>query len=314
MQHARDDGAVHSARHRDCDRSLRHTPAPAFSDARHDSTTASISASTCSARIRAPQRKPHARPRLLARQPDRHQHVRRLGRAARTRRAARYRESLQVERDQQRLAVDPVETHVGGVGDARRARAVHMRVRQRGRECPAPADRASALAAPLPRRRLRSIHCAARPKPDRARDILRARAQLALVTARRTSAARASFPCERRARRRPWARKSCAPLIEYRSTPSSLHVHRNLARRLHAVGVEQRPRPRARSARSPRIGWITPSSLFTCITLIDLRVGPNAPRGSRPGSTMPRPSTGTNVAERQLRRGSQARPDVRRSW
>ncbi len=34
MQHARDHGAIHSARHRDGDRLLRHTPAPAFSDAR----------------------------------------------------------------------------------------------------------------------------------------------------------------------------------------------------------------------------------------------------------------------------------------
>src|SRR4029079_12888286 len=76
--------------------------------------------------IRPPQRKTHAGPRLLAREPDRRQHVRRLGRAARARRSAGYGVTLQVQRNQQRLAIDAVETNIRSVAHAGRPRAVHM--------------------------------------------------------------------------------------------------------------------------------------------------------------------------------------------
>src|SRR5258708_296265 len=48
-------------------------------------------------RIRPAQRDAYARPRLFAIEPDRCQHMRRLGGAARACRPARYRESFEVE-------------------------------------------------------------------------------------------------------------------------------------------------------------------------------------------------------------------------
>ena len=42
------------------------------------------------------------------------------------------------------------------------------------------------------------------------------------------------------------ARRTCAPENDSRSTPSALHVHGNLASRLHRVGVERARRARAR--------------------------------------------------------------------
>ena len=44
------------------------------------------------------------------------------------------------------------------------------------------------------------------------------------------------------------------------------HVDRNLADRLHGVGVEQRAARVRERARAPAIGWIVPISLLACIT------------------------------------------------
>src|SRR5689334_3171507 len=74
------------------------------------------------------QRKTETGPRLLLRQSNRREDMRRLSRSAGARRAAGHRESLQVERDQQRFAVDPVKADVRRVGNPRRARSVNVRV------------------------------------------------------------------------------------------------------------------------------------------------------------------------------------------
>src|SRR4051794_20690933 len=66
---------------------------------------------------------------VVTAEPDRGQHVRRLGSAARTCGPARHGVAPQVERDQQGLRVDPLEDNVGGVRDARRLRAVHTGAR-----------------------------------------------------------------------------------------------------------------------------------------------------------------------------------------
>src|SRR5579872_7145431 len=77
--------------------------------------------------IAAAQRKTQARFGLLASETDGSQDMRRLLRAAGAGRAARYRESAQIESDQQRLAVDAVESDVGRVGSARSAGPVDVR-------------------------------------------------------------------------------------------------------------------------------------------------------------------------------------------
>src|SRR5579859_1538958 len=77
--------------------------------------------------IRAAQRKTHARPRLFPRESNGSQHMRGLRRAARAGRSTGYRKALEVQRNQQRLAIDAVETDVRGVAHPRRARAVDMR-------------------------------------------------------------------------------------------------------------------------------------------------------------------------------------------
>src|SRR5260370_21209419 len=68
--------------------------------------------------VRPAQRKTHTRSRLLARESDHREHVRGLGSPARTRRPARDREALQVERNQQGFAIDAVKTHIRGVADS----------------------------------------------------------------------------------------------------------------------------------------------------------------------------------------------------
>src|SRR5579863_10278962 len=80
-------------------------------------------------RVRAAQRKTHARPGLFACESDSSQHMRGFGGAARTGRSAGYREALEVERNQQRLAIDAVETDVGSVTDTRSICPVDMRAR-----------------------------------------------------------------------------------------------------------------------------------------------------------------------------------------
>ena len=175
------------------------------------STTASISASTCSTVFDRPSEKRTLDRACSSGQPDRRQHMRWLRRAARTRRAARYRESLEVERDQQRLAIDAVEANVGSV--ARRA-ARPRRSRacpERDREFPAPDDRAArpgatASASPCfddPLRRASQAH--------RARDVLRARAHARAHVRPPYSSGRSvrSLADVQRARR-PSVRRSCA--------------------------------------------------------------------------------------------------------
>src|SRR5579872_5266856 len=80
-------------------------------------------------RIRASQRKTYARSRLYAAESDCRQHVGGLGGAARTSRAARYRETFEVERDQQRLTINAIETDVRGIRHPRRACAVDVCIR-----------------------------------------------------------------------------------------------------------------------------------------------------------------------------------------
>src|SRR5665213_355271 len=80
-------------------------------------------------RIRPSQRKAHTRTRLFPRESDRRQYMRRLGSAARTSGAARYREALEIQRNQQRLAVDSIETNVRSVANARHVHAVDVRPR-----------------------------------------------------------------------------------------------------------------------------------------------------------------------------------------
>src|SRR6185295_19544544 len=61
------------------------------------------------------KRKANARARLVGRQSDGGQHVRRLYRSARAGRARRNGESPKIERDHQRFALYSVERNVGGV-------------------------------------------------------------------------------------------------------------------------------------------------------------------------------------------------------
>ncbi len=174
------------------------------------STTASISASTCSAVFDRPSEKRTLDRACSLRQADRRQHVRRLGRAARARRAARHRESLEIERDQQRLAVDSVEADIRSVGRPRRARAVDVRVRQRDRESPAPADRAK-----LVRRAASAAPCIDNPlaprvpAPPRPRHSPSPRAARAHAD-RRTASARSFVPLRTYSAPSPSAHKSCA--------------------------------------------------------------------------------------------------------
>src|SRR5689334_16149992 len=106
--------------------------------------------------------------------------MRRLRRTTRASRAARYSETLEIERNQQRIAVDPVETNVSGVRHAWRTRAIDARIRDAIQ---------NALLQPIAQGALTSILGIALigdplrgPRQrHRARDILRARAPLALM-------------------------------------------------------------------------------------------------------------------------------------
>ena len=120
VQHARDDGAVDSARHGDGNRiGVRHRRAQVTEvrDALGDRVDQRVHLPGV---IRAAERKAQAGAGLLACEADGGENMRRLGRAAGTGRAAGDREAAQVERDQQRLAVDAVEPQIGGVGRAAR--------------------------------------------------------------------------------------------------------------------------------------------------------------------------------------------------
>src|SRR5258706_10892776 len=79
--------------------------------------------------VRASQRESNTRSRFQPVQAHRQENMRRLGSSAGASRAARYRESLEIQRDQQRVTVDSVKTNVGSVRDARCTRPVHVRIR-----------------------------------------------------------------------------------------------------------------------------------------------------------------------------------------
>src|ERR1700730_7070862 len=71
------------------------------------------------------ERKTDGGPRLLAREADRDQYVRRLDSTAGTSGSARDGEAPQIERDQQRLAFDSVKADIRGVRDPLGAPAIH---------------------------------------------------------------------------------------------------------------------------------------------------------------------------------------------
>ena len=178
--------------------------------------------------------------RAMRREAHRPQHVRRLERARRAGRAGRHRDAFEVERDQQRLGLDAVEADVGRVRHARVAGAVDRRAAgrapgPRSRGDRAARDRRAASVASLPaasvarRRRGRRSPATFSVPARRLRSCLPpvriARDARAALDPQRAGALRA-VELVRRERQQVDAERA--------------HVHRNLADRLHGVGVKQR--------------------------------------------------------------------------
>ena len=197
------------------------------------------------------------------------QHVRRLHRPAGARRRGRRAHAGPVEQEQQRLALDALDAHVGRAGDlggaAARSRrrpgtaamqpvdqAVAQRADPRDRRAPRSAD--GDAAAPRPWRRCRrrcACRCAARAPGRR-----RASSGSSVTPSRTTSAPT------------PFGPPNLWALTDTRSAGAADRGDVEPATRLHRVGVQHgagrplgaRPRPPRRS------GWIVPTSLLASIT------------------------------------------------
>ena len=189
-----------------------HRFAAAWRTPRWPATTAGMISSACaisSSVLVQPRLRRTLAARLGGGKPDGREDVRRIGRAGRARRAGRTGEALQIERDHQRFAFDAGKQHVACVRRARRGAAVHASVRdaleqallQDGRamrRCARPLRPDARAPVPRPCRIRRCREHFPCPRGGRAR------------CARRASAAPGARPCARKARRRPWGRKSCA--------------------------------------------------------------------------------------------------------
>ena len=208
------------------------------------------------------------------------QHVRRLDRAGRTGRAGGARNSLQVERDHQRFAARAAKRQVAKCWERGAARSPFTRTPGIRRAKPSSrlvakrAMRAASVRQMLARE-LRGF-----AQADDAGNIFRAGAAVAFVMPAMKIAARAACRCERRERPRPSARKFCARKSKANprrggSRPAAI-CRRTAPRR----NESRRPLPR-RCAPISSIGWIVPSSLFACITLISTVSGRSAARMSR---------------------------------
>ena len=180
------------------------------------------------------------------------------------------------------------------VRDATRAIAIHAR---RGnsfeqRRFEAIAKRARCVRR-LPRAACAQVRppCPCRRCPERFRCRGGGRAR----RGHRKIAARESCPCARKARRRPWGRKTCAPRSRADRRRGDSHRAEPCLRTAPRRNESTRPLPR-RCAPISSMGWIVPSSLFACITVMRTVSGRSARRTSS-GSTTPgfgpRP-TGTN--------------------
>ena len=166
------------------------------------------------------------------------QHVRRLERARGAGRARRHRDAFQVECDEQRFRLHPIERDVGGVGHPRRPLAVDAAPGTRSRMPCSSRSRSAAMRGAASAACCRAYSAAA-PIP--------ASAGTFSVPERRLRSWRPPVTngCSRTPRR---IHSAPAPLgppnlwaeIDSRSTPSARDAHRQLARRLHGVGVEQR--------------------------------------------------------------------------
>ena len=175
--------------------------------------------------LRAPRRQPH-----------RPQHVRRLERARRAGRAGRHGDPLEVERDQQRLGLDAVKADVGGVRHALAAavdRRVGHRFQDRGFQPVAQRAQPGRLAGQLAAGQRRR-HAEA----DDGRHVLGAGAPVPFLTPAGRGGGEA----------RPAPDPECAGALRavelVRRDREQIdaergHVDRQLAGRLHGVGVEQ---------------------------------------------------------------------------
>ena len=193
------------------------------------------------------------------------QHVRRLERARRAGRARRHRDAFEVERDQQRLGLDPIEADVGGVRHPRTGARRYARCRARRPGCPARAGRAAPRrAAPRwPASRGRSA--AAMPRP--------AMPATFSVPARRLRSWRppvtnGSSRTPRRIHRAPvplGPSNLCAE-SDSRSTPSARDVDRASCRPSARRRCGTARRARGRPRRCAATGCTVPISLLACIT------------------------------------------------
>ena len=171
-------------------------------------------------------------------QAHRLQHVRRFERARRARRARRHRDALEIEADEQRLRLDPFEADVGRIRDARFRRAVPLCARDRREDAQLEpiAERAQARAffAHLLQREL-----GGRRRGRRCRERSPSRAAIALLPA---AGHRAAGAARRAAPERADAFRSVELVRGDREQIDAqrLHVDRDLARRLHRIGMQQR--------------------------------------------------------------------------
>ena len=191
----------------------------------------------------------------VRRQAHRAQHVRRLERARRAGRAGRDRDALEIERNQQRLGLDRLEADVRRVRDARLAGAVdggarHLREDRlleaiaQGRQPRAPRPSASSAAS-----------CAATPRPAMPGtfSVPARRLRSCLPPVMDRGDAGAALDPQRAGSLRP------VELVRgqrQQIDAERVDVHRDLADRLHGVGMEQRP-ALVRDARRARrsAGW-----------------------------------------------------------
>ena len=189
-------------------------------------------------RVGAAQRNAQAGARALGGDPHGGQHVRRRHRPARAGRAGGNGEAAQIERDHQRLAIDAVEVHVGGIGRAVPPRAIDAGVPGMRSSTPLPAGRAARPDARHSPSRHSAATSAAAPQARNAGDILRAGAPVALVMAAESDRRQARpLAYVERAHALGGIELVAAQAVEVHA--QRFHVHRDLAQGLDAVHVQR---------------------------------------------------------------------------
>ena len=202
------------------------------------------------------------------------------------------RESLEIERDDQRFSFEIVELKVGRVGHARSLAPIHRAIlNSRENTLLQPVAKAGhAIHRPV----AQSLGCqfSRFAQADDTGNVLRPGAALTLVRAAKEERLDPRSPSniqDARALRRVHLVSRDAQQI----AADGLDVDIDLAGRLHRVGMEPDV-GLLRDAADLFTGWITPVSLFAIITLISLVFGRSARRTSS-GSTRPSRDTGRNV-------------------